>query len=196
MIQQFIEHFTYVGLFLTLFAAGIGLPIPEEVGIIAGGVLSHERVVDWWIALPVCILGVLGGDVALYSIGHHWGERVLEWKVVRRVLSPEREEMLKARYRQHGAKIVFVARHVMGIRAAAFLTAGICRLSFWKFVLVDAVAAVVSVPISFGIAFLFTDQLEHVMRDVHRVERWLALYALAGFAAWLAYLAWRQSRRT
>jgi len=196
MIQQFIEHFTYVGLFLTLFAAGIGLPIPEEVGIIAGGVLSHERVVDWWIALPVCILGVLGGDVALYSIGHHWGERVLEWKVVRRVLSPEREEMLKARYRQHGAKIVFVARHVMGIRAAAFLTAGICRLSFWKFVLVDAVAAVVSVPISFGIAFLFTDQLEHVMHDVHRVERWLALYALAGFAAWLAYLAWRQSRRT
>ena len=49
---------------------------------------------------------------------------------------------------------------------------------------------------SFGIAFLFTDQLERVMRDVHRVERWLVLYALAGLAAWLAYLAWRQGRRT
>jgi len=116
--------------------------------------------------------------------------------VVRRVLTPEREETLKARYRQHGAKIVFAARHVMGIRAAAFLTAGICRLSFWKFVLVDAAAAIVSVPIGFGIAFLFTDQLERVMRDVHRVERWLVLYALAGLAAWLAYLAWRQGRRT
>jgi membrane protein DedA with SNARE-associated domain len=195
MIQQFIEHFTYAGLFLTLFAAGLGLPIPEEVAIIAGGVLSHERVVHWFIALPVCILGVLGGDVALYAIGHHWGERVLEWKMVRRVLTPEREETLKARYRQHGAKIVFAARHVMGIRAAAFLTAGICRLSFWKFVLVDAAAAIVSVPIGFGIAFLFTDQLERVMRDVHRVERWLVLYALAGLAGWLAYLAWRQSRR-
>src|SRR5438874_10686005 len=64
MIQQFIEHFTYAGLFLTLFAAGLGLPIPEEVAIIAGGVLAHEHVVHWWIALPVCILGVLGGDVA------------------------------------------------------------------------------------------------------------------------------------
>src|SRR5437879_13715627 len=82
MIQQFIEHFTYAGLFLTLFAAGLGLPIPEEVAIIAGGVLAHEHVVHWWIALPVCILGVLGGDVALYAIGHHWGERVLEWRVV------------------------------------------------------------------------------------------------------------------
>src|SRR5437867_3019613 len=95
MIQQFIEHFTYAGLFLTLFAAGLGLPIPEEVAIIAGGVLAHEHVVHWWIALPVCILGVLGGDVALYAIGHHWGERVLEWRVVRRVLTPEREETLR-----------------------------------------------------------------------------------------------------
>ena len=196
MTQWFIEHFTYAGLFLTLFAAGLGLPIPEEVSIIAAGVLAHERYIRWWVALPVCILGVVSGDVALYAIGHHWGEQVLEWKVVRRVLTPEREEMLKVRYRQNGAKIVFFARHVIGIRAAAFLTAGICRVPLWKFVLVDAAAAIVSVPISFGIAFLFTDQLERVMHDVHRVERWLMLYALAGLAAWLVYLAWRQNRKT
>ncbi len=195
MVQGFIEHFTYAGLFLTLFAAGVGLPIPEEVPIIAGGVLAHERVVHWWIALPVCILGVVSGDVVLYSIGHHWGERVLDWNVVRRVLSRDREEALRARYLRHGVKIVFAARHVMGLRAAAFLTAGICRVPFWKFVVVDTLAAVVSVPIGFGIAYLFTDQLEHVMRDVHRIERWLALCALAGLAAWLVYLAWRQSRR-
>ena len=195
MVQGFIEHFTYAGLFLTLFAAGVGVPIPEEVPIIVGGVLAHERVVHWWIALPVCILGVLSGDVVLYWIGHHSGERVLGWRLLRRVLTREREEALKARYRQHGVKIVFAARHVMGLRAAAFLTAGICRVPFWKFVIVDALASVVSVPIVFGVAYLFTDQLEHVMHDVHRVERWLALYALAGLAAWLGYLAWRQSRR-
>src|SRR6267378_873413 len=118
MIQGFIEHFTYAGLFLTLFAAGLGVPIPEEVPIIAGGVLAQEHVVEWWLALPVCILGVLSGDAALYAIGHHWGERVLEWNLVRRVLTKEREAALKERYRRHGVKIVFVARHVMGIRAA------------------------------------------------------------------------------
>src|SRR5215510_401099 len=195
MVQGFIEHFTYVGLFLTLLAAGLGLPIPEEVPIIAGGVLAREEIVRWWIALPVCILGVLAGDVVLYTIGYHWGERVLEWKVVRRVLSPSREETLRARYRRYGVKIVFIARHVMGVRAAAFLTAGICRLPLWKFIVVDAAAAVISVPISFGVAFLFTDQVERVMHDVHHIERWLALYALAGLAGWLAYLAWRQNRR-
>jgi len=126
-IAQFLEEFTYLGVFLVLFAAGLGVPMPEELPIMAGGVLAHEGVVRWWLMLPVCVLGVLSGDVALYWIGRHWGERVLSWRVVRFVLSPEREESLKAAYRRHGVKIVFTARHVMGLRAAAFLTAGIAR---------------------------------------------------------------------
>jgi membrane protein DedA with SNARE-associated domain len=35
VIDTFIEHFTYLGLFLTLVAAGLGAPIPEEAAIMA-----------------------------------------------------------------------------------------------------------------------------------------------------------------
>ncbi|MGH2395095.1 MAG: DedA family protein [Candidatus Limnocylindria bacterium] len=66
MVQDLIEHFTYAGLLLVLFATGLGLPIPEEGPILAAGVLS--------------------GDTALYWVGHHWGERILEWRAVRLVL--------------------------------------------------------------------------------------------------------------
>jgi membrane protein DedA with SNARE-associated domain len=196
MVQTFIEDFTHLGIFLILFAAGLGVPIPEEVPVLAAGVLAHEGVIRWWIALPVCIAGVLSGDVALYWVGHHWGERILEWRMVRYVLTREREERLMSAYRRHGVKIVFTARHVMGLRAAAFLTAGIAHIPFWKFLLVDTVAALVGVPVGFGIAFLFTDQLERVMADVHRFERWLVLYALVALAAWLAFLGWRQNRKS
>jgi membrane protein DedA with SNARE-associated domain len=196
MVQTFIEDFTHLGIFLILFAAGLGVPIPEEVPVLAAGVLAHEGVIRWWIALPVCIAGVLSGDIALYWIGHHWGERILEWRMVRYVLTREREERLMSGYRRHGVKIVFTARHVMGLRAAAFLTAGIAHVPFWKFLLVDTVAALVGVPVGFGIAFLFTDQLERVMADVHRFERWLVLYALVALAAWLAFLGWRQNRKS
>jgi len=67
-IAQFLEEFTYLGVFLILFVAGLGVPIPEELPIMAGGVLAHEGVVRWWLMLPVCVLGVLSGDVALYWI--------------------------------------------------------------------------------------------------------------------------------
>ncbi|HSF07339.1 MAG TPA: DedA family protein [Methylomirabilota bacterium] len=196
MVQQLIEHFTYVGLFLILFATGLGLPIPEEGPIVAAGVLAHEQVIRWWIALPVCLLGVLSGDTVLYWVGHHWGERILEWRAVRWVLTREREERLKAAYHRHGVKILFTARHILGLRAAAFLTAGISEIPFWRFIAADTLAALVGVPVSFGVAFLFADQVEYVLSDVHRIERWLVLYALFALAAWLVYLAWRQYRRS
>ena len=112
-IEHFIEEFTYVGVFLVLFVAGLGVPIPEELPVLASGILAREGLVRWWLALPVCLIGVLTGDASIYWIGWHWGERVLEWRPVRYMLSREREEALKAAYRRHGVKIVFTARHLM-----------------------------------------------------------------------------------
>jgi membrane protein DedA with SNARE-associated domain len=180
---------------VVLFATGLGLPIPEEAPIMAAGVLAQEQVIRWWIALPVCLIGVLSGDMVLYWVGHHWGERILDWRPVRWVLSKEREDRLKNAYYRHGVKILFTARHVVGLRAAAFLTAGIAKVPFWRFIAADTAAALIGVPVSFGVAFVFADQLERVLADVHRVERWLALYALIAIAVWLAYLAYRQYRR-
>jgi len=193
-IEHFIEEFTYVGVFLVLFVAGLGVPIPEELPVLASGILAREGLVRWWLALPVCLIGVLAGDASIYWIGRHWGERVLEWRPVRFLLSREREEALKASYRRHGVKIVFTARHLMGFRAAAFLTAGISRLPFGKFLAVDAAAAMIGVPIGFGLGFLFTDQLEGIMRDVRRLERWLVLIALVAIAIWIAARAYRRSQ--
>lgn len=193
-IEHFIEEFTYVGVFLVLFVAGLGVPIPEELPVLVSGILAREGLVRWWLALPVCLVGVLAGDVSIYWIGRHWGERVLEWRPVRYMLSREREEALKASYRRHGVKIVFTARHLMGFRAAAFITAGISRVPFGKFLAVDAAAAMIGVPIGFGLGFLFTDQLEGILRDVRRLERWLTLLALVAIAIWVAIRAYRRSQ--
>lgn len=195
MVDLFIEHLRYLGLFLVLFGAGLGMPVPEEVPIVAAGVLSHAEIFRWWLALPVSLAGVLAGDAVLYWAGHHWGERVLDWRPVRRVLSPAREARLLRAYREHGVRIVFGARHVMGLRAAAFLTAGIARVPFWRFLLVDALAASVGVPASFGLAFFFADRVEQVLADVRRLEHWLALAAVVAVAAWLGVRAWRGRRR-
>ena len=194
MINDFIEQFTYLGVFTALFLGGIGVPIPEELPVLAAGALAHEGYMRGWAALTVCILGVLTGDSVLYWVGHHWGERILEWSLVRRVLTPAREQVLLGAYRRHAAKTVFTARHVMGLRAAAFLTAGIARVPFWKFILVDAAAASIGIPIGFSLAYFFTDQLEEILQDVHRVERWLTLLGLIAIATWIALLAWRKSR--
>ena len=144
-LQEFVDNFTYLGIFAVLLLGSLGVPIPEEMSIIAAAVLSHASIVRWWLALPICLLGVLSGDMVLYWVGRHWGEQVLNWRLVRLVLSPAREQWLKAAYRRHALKTVVTARHVMGLRAAAFLTAGRANVPFWKFVVADTGAALFGV---------------------------------------------------
>ena len=195
IFQELLQRFTYLGILAALLLGSLGVPIPEEMPIVAAGVLSHEGLARWWLALPVCVLGVLSGDMVLYWAGRRWGERLLGWRVVRHVLTRARANWLQAAYREHAMKTVATARHVTGLRAAAFLTAGIARVPFWKFILADAAAAAVSVPLAFGLAYFFTHQIGAILADVHRVERWLALAGLVVVAGGLVVYAARWNRR-
>jgi membrane protein DedA with SNARE-associated domain len=56
-LQEFVNNFTYLGVFAVLLLGSLGVPIPEEMPIIAAAVMSHENIVRWWLALPVCLLG-------------------------------------------------------------------------------------------------------------------------------------------
>jgi membrane protein DedA with SNARE-associated domain len=68
------------------------------------------------------------------------------------------------------------------------------RIPFVRFIAVDGAAALVGVPLGFGVAYLFTDQLPAILRGVHRVERLLLLGALVLVAGGIAWLAYRKSR--
>jgi membrane protein DedA with SNARE-associated domain len=193
-LQGFVDHFTYLGIFAVLLLGSLGVPIPEEMAVIAAAVLSHEGIVRWWLALPVCLAGVLSGDIVLYWVGRYWGENVLNWPTVRLVLTPTRVQWLQAAYRRNAIKTIVTARLVMGLRAAAFLTAGMARVPFWKFIVADTGAAALGVPFLFGLAYFFMDEITAIVADVRRVERWLALAGLLVLAAVLVISVWRGKR--
>jgi len=159
-LQEFVDNFTYLGIFAVLLLAALGAPIPEEMSIIAAAVLSNEGIVRWWLMVPICLFCVLSGDMVLYWVGRHWGQPVLNWRLVRLLLSPAREQWLKVAYRRHAVKTVVTARHIIGLRAAAFLTAGSANVPFWKFLAADAGAALFGVPLLFGLAYFFTDEIK------------------------------------
>jgi membrane protein DedA with SNARE-associated domain len=56
-LQEFVARFTYAGVLAALLLGSLGVPIPEEMPIAAAGILSHEGLARWWLALPVCLLG-------------------------------------------------------------------------------------------------------------------------------------------
>jgi membrane protein DedA with SNARE-associated domain len=194
MLTQLIIHFSYPGVFLILLATGLGVPIPEELPIVIAAMMARWEVMHWWGALLSCLGGVLAGDMLLYTLGRHFGRRILRWPPARRILTAEREARVMHAYHRHGLKFVVMARLIMGLRAAAFLTAGLVRVPFPRFLLVDVTAVLVSVPISFGVAYAIADSVVVALARVREMQLWIAGVALLVAVAWGLVLLRRHFR--
>jgi membrane protein DedA with SNARE-associated domain len=64
VLQELVGRFTYAGVLVTLLLGSLGLPIPEEMPIIAAGILADVHRVERWLALAA-LIGLTGGVVVL-----------------------------------------------------------------------------------------------------------------------------------
>jgi membrane protein DedA with SNARE-associated domain len=162
-------HASYLGIVVFLALTGIGLPIPEEVPIVAAGVASRAGALDWWKALPACLVGALLGDSLMYGIGRYFGARVLRehpwWSGF---LTPEREKTIEDLINRHGIKAFFVARFLVGLRSPFYLTAGILRVNYRWFLFADFLCASVVIGGFFGLAYLFGDRISGLIQSLER----------------------------
>lgn len=191
-MADYLLHGSYLAIIFVLVLTGMGLPVPEEVPIIAAGVLSAHDQLNPWLALASCVIGALLGDTASYWIGYHFGRGVLQkhrWWV--RVVTPEREARIERMIRSHGFKVFFVARFLIGFRSAIYLTAGVLRMSFVRFILIDAACASVIIAVFFGLSYWFGDQ---VRAWIQRGE-WALTAAVAAGLVVAGVVVWYRSRR-
>lgn len=178
----------YVSIFASLVAAGLGMPIPEELPVVTAGIFvgDPDKQLHWFIMLPVCILGVVTSDVLLYGIGRLWGPRLVNYRWVRsRLLPPDRLAHIESNFEKYGVKILLFARFLPGIRSPIFVTAGIMRLSFTKFLLADGLYAIPGVSALFWLGYWFTSQFLEI---VERLESWRPIIVVVILTAVATYM--------
>lgn len=147
LISLFTEN-GYVAVFVVLMICGFGLPIPEDITLVAGGVIAGLGYANVHVMCAVGIAGVLAGDILMFVIGRVWGTRALRLRWVAFLLTPRRYARVQAQFTRHGTRLMFIARFLPGLRSPIYLTAGMTRrVSFMKFLLLDGLAALISVPI-------------------------------------------------
>ncbi len=191
-----VPDYGYVGIIVFLVLTGCGLPLPEEVALIAAGVLSApggnpEQSLNPWLALLCCLIGCLVGDSIMYFIGRKIGRRVMDSKTPwGRYLTPEREKLLEYMIHQHGVKVLFVSRFLVGIRSPVYLTSGILKFPFVRFILADLLCASVVILLFFGLSYYFG---KDVGQWIHNAESGLTLVVVVGLAIG-GFMAWRHYR--
>ena len=186
-------YFSIIGV---LLLCGFGLPIPEDILLIASGYLAYKGLVNVHLMMIVAFLGVVIGDCSVYFIGVKFGNKLLRSRVFSKILNENKLEKARAYLHKYGNCIFFVGRFLPGLRSAIFIIGGSLHVQFKFFIKYDGSAALISVPLWIYSAWHFGNYIELIIKIFHKSERYILSYVgLLVFFHLLTYLIKRKLRK-
>jgi membrane protein DedA with SNARE-associated domain len=198
LLEQFVGFFGeygYVAVLLALLICSLGVPLPEDITLVAGGVIAGLGYANVHLMALLAFSGVLVGDLIMFSLGSHFGTRILGWWPIARLVTPTRYALVQEKFEQYGNRVLFTARFLPGMRAAVFVTAGLShRVSVWRFLLLDGLAALISVPVWVYLGYFGANNDEWLLKWLHRGQAGLWLL-LATILVVIGVYWWRRHKR-
>jgi membrane protein DedA with SNARE-associated domain len=188
----------YFLIFGILLACGLGLPIPEDITLFAGGLSAYYGMTNLWTIILISYAGVIIGDSIIFLLGAVYGRKLTKKWIFHKLLPDERLNAVRTRLHQKGNKLIFAARFMPGLRAPIYFSSGTLHLPYRVFLFYDGLAALISVPTIIGAVYFFGDELDKVVRIIQKVEHGIFLIIAAGILAILAkwYITHRKLRKT
>jgi len=190
-----------------LVLCGLGLPLPEDIVLVTGGVLA-------WLASPiepltfpamvthpgtltmvlVGLVGILAGDSIIFFAGRRIGGHVADSRLLRRLVTPGKVRKVESLMRRRGSVVVMLARFLPGLRAPTYFTVGHARFPYWRFLLYDGMAALVSAPLWVLLGYWFGDDIRKAATTASRFSHIVVSVAI-GLVVAAVLLRWRRQRR-
>ena len=188
-------EYGYLAVFIMLLVCGLGVPVPEDVTLVTGGVIAGLGYADVDTMFAVGMVGVIIGDGLVFSIGRFQGPRVMQLKTVQQIITPDRFLAAQDAFHKYGRWVMFVARFLPGLRTPVFFTAGTSkRVSFGTWLLMDGVAALISVPVWVYLGYFGARNFDWMFKILHRFQ--YGIFVLLGFGALALAVVWWRKRRT
>ncbi|MBN1335230.1 MAG: VTT domain-containing protein [Deltaproteobacteria bacterium] len=181
-----------VAVFVALLATAFGSPIPEDVGLLAAGLLAHHRpeLLPW--AYGVGWVGVCLADTVPWLLGHRVG--LHPRGLLARFIGRRRSRRILAFYKRFGAWTIAICRMCPGMRFPAFFLAGATGMPLRRFWLIDGLAALITVGLWVTIGWRWGASITRALLWMERA-RVLGVALLAGVVAWLTWDLVRRWRR-
>ncbi len=186
------------GPFILLLLCGIGLPIPEDIILVVAGMLAQDDGRSWIPTAVLMYFAVLAGDSIIFFLGRRYGSRLLAWQGTHHLFPPPKQARVQRLFDRYGSVVLLIARFLPGLRAPIFSSAGAMNVRYLKFISLDGLAAIVSVPffVWFGhwLWAKFDDDIQKLnaaMSHSQWYSMWIAVAVLV-----VAAMIWRFRPRT
>lgn len=188
---HYLDEFSYIGICVWLMLAGLGVPLPEDIPLIFGGAMAGAGKINVVVHFVLSMIFILLGDSCLYFIGRRIGSSSEVSPRWAKLITHERRAKVHGFFEKYGMWTVFFGRFVAGIRGAVFLSAGIANFSFSRFLLMDFLAALISVPVWIYMGWLFGENWHVILETAKEYQTWvvgisavLVVGGILGVKAW------------
>lgn len=193
-IVDLLARYGYAVVFVGVFLENAGVPVPGETALLAGAALAHSGRLSLVWVIVTAIGGATLGDNLGFWIGRRGGRSLAERYGGRVGLTRARLALFDRFFVRHGAKTVFIARFVTGLRVVGAVLAGGSGMSWRTFLFYNATGAIVWATVV-GTAGYLLGQSWAVL------EQWIGRTSLAGLAVVLVLTAiiiarWRREQES
>jgi membrane protein DedA with SNARE-associated domain len=141
-LTDLFARYGYFVVFFGVLLENAGIPVPGETILLAGAALARFGHLSLVWVVTIAIAGAVLGDNIGFLIGRRGGRRLLERHGRLLGLTKQRLDQFDAFFARHGAKTVFIARFVTGLRVVGAVLAGASTLPWGRFLIFNAAGAV------------------------------------------------------
>ena len=134
-------------LFGLLVASGFGLPINEDILLLAAAALTLRGVMEPLPLIAVAWVGVVSADALVFHWGHVFGARVLRHRHLARVMPEPRLLAMQQTMLRYGPAYIFLVRFMPGLRTTLFFAAGSLKMPYRHLFVFDGAAALIELPL-------------------------------------------------
>jgi membrane-associated protein len=178
----------YIAVFGLIAIETMGVPVPGETALIAGGLAAHDGHLSIELLIVLAAAAAILGDNVGFAIGRRFGRRIFERPGIAYEQRLALLELGEPFFERHGPKAVFLGRWVSGLRIASAWLAGMNRMRWPSFLLWNALGGICwAVGVGLG-AYFAGHAFEQVVTKI-------GVYgAVAVVALIVAFIAWRHKR--
>jgi membrane protein DedA with SNARE-associated domain len=186
---QHAHWFIFVGLLL----AGCNIPISIDVVMILAAVLAASFVPENTLILYLSLLlGCTFSAWIAYFIGRVLGDRLSKNRFFSKLLNPQKLEKINEFYSKYGIWTFILGRFIpFGVRNCIFMTSGMSKIPFKKFVMRDAVGCTVWTTTCFSTFYFLGQNFETIFAKVKAFNMVLFI----AFSVTLISLIWYKLRK-
>jgi membrane protein DedA with SNARE-associated domain len=190
-----LDRYGYAAIGVLVGLEGIGIPLPGQLILIAGGIYAASGHLALIPVLVAGLLAAVAGDNAGYAIGRYGGRELVLRFGPYVLLTPDRLARTERFFARRGHLVVSIGRFVDGLRQASGIAAGLARMHWRRYLAYNALGSAVWVTVWVLTGYLAGNHIETLYAAFQRYGIYLLATCAAVAFAVLAGLAMRRRQQ-